>query len=125
VVEVYVTNSGTGFAIGRHVGQLVILSECFAVTGGTNSARNIELFGHYIIPYLIYGMNVGCVSGKCGYICHARIHIGGTHGMSHGLVLLNNRFVSLTVFVGAGGISSFIKEELGLIQVLLVTGYQV
>ena len=48
-------------------------------------------------------------------IGHAGIHIGRPDSMSDRLILFDNRFVGLTVFVFPGSITALIQEELSLI----------
>ena len=45
--------------------------------------------------------------------------------MTYGLILFNDGLVRLVVFVLAGGLSLVVKEQLGLIKVFLVAGYQI
>ena len=44
--------------------------------------------------------------------------------MSHGLILLHYRLVRLTVFICAGGVSTLVQKEFGLIQIFLLPCYQ-
>jgi len=67
-------------------------------------------------------MNVGGVSRQGGYVGHTCIHICGANGVSHCFILLNHRLVCLTVFIGTACVSTLIEEELGLVEVLLVSG---
>lgn len=45
--------------------------------------------------------------------------------MSDRLILFDDRFVGLTVFVFSGSITALIQKEFGLIEVFLITGYQI
>ena len=58
-------------------------------------------------------------------IGHAGIHISRPDSMSDRLILLDNRFVGLTVFVFSGSITALIQKEFGLIEVFLITDYQI
>ena len=87
IVYIYVADGCTGFAISAHVWQLIVLAESLAVAGSTNTTGDVEFLAHNIVPDAVDGVNVGCVAGEGGYIGHSRIHIGGTHGVSHSLVL--------------------------------------
>ena len=70
-------------------------------------------------------MNVGGVSRQGGYVGHTCIHICGANGVSHSFILLNHRLMCLAVFIGTTGISTLVEEELGLVEVFLVSGNQI
>ena len=38
----------------------------------------------YVFPYLVEGVDVGRVASERGHVGHARIHIGGAHGVAAG-----------------------------------------
>ena len=70
-------------------------------------------------------MNIGSISCQGGYVGHTCIHICGANGVSHSFILLNHRLMCLAVFIGTTGISTLVEEELGLVEVFLVSGNQI
>ena len=70
-------------------------------------------------------MDISRVARQGSHIRHTRIHVAGADGVPHSLVLLNHRLVRLAVFILPRGISAFVKEELRLIEVLLVARNQI
>ena len=70
-------------------------------------------------------MDIGGVSRQGGYVGHTCIHICGANSVPHSLILLNHRFMCLAVFVRTAGISTLVEEELGLVEVFLVSGDQI
>ena len=85
----------------------------------------LSLIHIYIVPDAVDGMNVGGVSRQGGYVGHTCIHICGANGVSHSFILLNHRLMCLAVFIGTTGISTLVEEELGLVEVFLVSGNQI
>ena len=99
VIDIHITDSRTGFAVSRHIRQFVVGSESLAVAGGSDTAGNVEFLAYNVVPNAVDGMYIRCVSCQGCHICHAGIHIGGTHGVSYCFVLFDDRFVCLAVFV--------------------------
>ena len=95
VVHIHITNGGTGLAVCTHIGQFVILAEGLTVGGGTDTARDVELLRYDIVPDGVDGLDVVLVACEGGHVGHTGIHIGSTHGVAYGLVLLDDRLVGL------------------------------
>ena len=125
VVHVDQADGGARLAVGRHVGQLVVAAEGLAAGCGTDAAGDIEFLLDDVVPDAVYGVQIGGVAGECGHVGHAGIHIGGAHGMAHGLVLLGHGLVGLGVVVAYGGAPAVVEEELGLVQILPLAGDEV
>ena len=125
VVHIDITNGSTGLAVGTHVGQLVVSAKGFTVRGGTDSASDIEFLGDDIVPDGINSLDIILVACEGCHIGHTGIHIGGTHCMADGLILFNDWFVSLRVLMHNSGLATIVEEELGLVEVFLVTCYQI
>ena len=71
VVHVYIADSGAGFTISGLVGQLVVVTECFACVTCTDASGYINLFRNDVVPNLVYRFDVAAVSGDGCHICHA------------------------------------------------------
>ena len=95
VVHIDIADGGTSLTIGRHVGQFVVLAEGLTVGGGTDTARDVELLRYDIVPDGVDGLDVVLVASEGGHVGHTGIHIGSTHGVTYGLVLLDDRLVGL------------------------------
>ncbi len=125
VVDIYIADCCASFAVGRHVGELIVLAECLAVAGGTDTAGDVVLLAYDVVPDLVDCVDVGRVAGKRSHIGHSGIHVGGTNCVTYSLILLHNRLVGLAVFVGAGGVASLVEEELCLVEIFLVAGHEI
>ena len=120
VVDINIADSCAGFAVGTHVWQLVVLAESLAVVSCSDTSGDVEFLAHDIVPDAVDGVDIGCIAGEGSYISHTSIHIGGTNSMTYSLVLLQNRFVALRVFLFDGCLSTIVKEELSLVEIFLV-----
>ena len=120
VVDINIADSCAGFAVGTHVRQLVVLAESLAVVGGSDSSGDVELLAHDVVPDAVDGVDIGGIAGEGSYICHTSIHIGGTYGMTYSLVLFQNRFVALRVFLFDRCLATVVEEELSLFEIFLV-----
>lgn len=81
--------------------------------------RLYKSFRDDVVPDFVNRFNIAAIAGDGCHICHAGIHINGTHGMSYGFILLYYGFVCLTVSVFPACVSTGIQEELCLIEILL------
>ena len=117
VIDVDIADGGACLAVRAHVRQLVVLAERLAVACGADAAGDVVFLTHDVVPDAVDGMDVGAVARKGCHIGHSGIHVCGTHGVAHGLVLLNDRFVGLGILVGARGVATLVEEELGLVEV--------
>ena len=120
VVDINIADSCAGFAVGTHIRQLVVLAESLAVVGGSDSSGDVELLAHDVVPDAVDGVDIGSISGEGSYICHTSIHIGGTYGMTYSLVLFQNRFVALRIFLFDRCLATIVEEELSLFEIFLV-----
>ena len=120
VVDINIADSCAGFAVGTHVRQLVVFAESLAVVGGSDSSGDVELLAYDVVPDTVDGVDIGSISGEGSYICHTSIHIGSTNGMTYSLVLLQNRFVALRVFLFDRCLATIVEEELCLFEIFLV-----
>ena len=125
VVDIHITDSRASLAISRHIGQFIVFAESLSVAGRPDAAGNIIFLAYNIIPDTVDGMNISRIPGQCGNVCHTGIHISGTHGMSHRLILFRYRLMRLAVFIRTAGMSPLVKEEFCLIQVFLLPRYQI
>ena len=128
MVHVDISDGGTRLTIGTHVGQLVVLAEGLATGRRADASGDIHLFRHNVLPDSVHCRSIaltaiasGRSTPQCCHVGHAGIHIGGSHGMSHGLVLLHHWLMGLRVVVGDGGLAAIVQEEAGLIQIYLMT----
>lgn len=120
VVDINIADSCAGFAVGTHVRQLVVLSESLAVVGGSYTSGDVEFLAYDVVPDAVDGVDIGSITGEGCYICHTCIHIGSTYGMTYSLVLLQNRFVALRIFLFDRCLATIVEEELCLIEIFLV-----
>ena len=120
VVDINIADSCAGFAVGTHVRQLVVLAESLAIVGGSYTSGDVEFLAYDVVPDTVDGVDIGGIAGEGSYICHTSIHIGGTNGMTYSLVLLQNRFVALRVFLFDRCLATIVEEELSLFEIFLV-----
>ena len=120
VVHVDIADGSTGLTVGTHIGQLVVLAEGLAVGGGANTASDIEFLRDDIVPDGINGLDIVLVASKGSDIGHTGIHIGSTDGVTHSLILFDNRLMGLGIVVDNSGLATIVEEELGLVEVFLV-----
>ena len=125
VVDVDIADGGTRLAVGAHIGQLVVLAEGLARGRGTDAAGDVEFLGDDVAPDIVDGVDVGLVTRQGRHVGHARIHIGGTHGVTHGLVLLGDGLVALGILLLDGGLATVVEQELGKVEIALLAGGQV
>ena len=121
------------FALGKL--RILILQEAhdvevvvwpfFAVYDRTTLDADATTVCLHLVPDAVDGVDVSGIASEGGYISHAGIHIGGTNGMSHCLVLLQYRFVALRVFCLNLGLAMIVEEELSLVQVFLVASGEI
>ena len=120
VVDINIADSCAGFAVGTHIRQLVVFAESLAIVGGSDSSGDVELLAHDVVPDAVDGVDIGSIAGEGSYICHTSIHIGGTNGMTYSLVLFQNRFVALGIFLFDRCLATIVEEELSLFEIFLV-----
>ena len=125
VIDIYVADGRAGLAVSAHVRELVISPEGLAAVRGPDAAGDVKLLGHDVVPDPVDGVDVALVPREGGDIGHAGVHVGGADGVAHGLALLQDRQVRLVVFIPILGLAALIQEELGLVQVLLLTGGEI
>ena len=125
VVHIHIADSRTSFAISGQVGEFVVVTECFACVTCTDTSGYINLFRDDVVPDFVNRFNIAAIAGDGCHICHAGIHINGTHGMSYGFILLYYGFVCLTVSVFPACVSTGIQEELCLIEILFISCHHV
>ena len=125
VVDVDIADGGARLAVGAHVGQLVVLAEGLAARRGADAAGDVELLRDDVVPDAVDGLDVALVAGQRGHVGHAGIHVGGAHGVAHGLVLLGHGLVALRVLLLDGGLAAVVEQELGEVEVALLAGGQV
>ena len=70
-------------------------------------------------------MNVVLVASQSGNVGHTGIHVGSTHSVTNGLVLLDDGLMSLRVVVNDSGLSTIVEQELRFVEVLLLACYQI
>ena len=128
-VEETAGNRGAGLAIGRGVGQFVVLAESLVVVAGTEAAGDIELLRGDVVPDGCDGCLVVLVAGIAHPVGHTAVEIQSTDGVPLGCTLLDGRQMVLPVLavhtlVGAGGVeladAPAIQEELAALQVTLL-----
>ena len=95
VVDINITDGSTSLAVSTHVWQIIVRSESLTIVSGSDTASDIEFLAYDVVPDAVDGVDISGIASEGGYICHAGIHIGGTYGMSHSLILLQYRFVAL------------------------------
>ena len=138
VVEVNLCDCSTSLAVGRHVGQFVVVAECFARRSGTYTTGEVVLLAYDVFPDAVDGVDVGSIACEGSHIGHTGIHVSSTYGMTYGFILLEHWLVALCVFVdfvqvSVGiahtttsacprwvALSALVEEVLGLLQVFLV-----
>ena len=120
MVHVNVSDSCTSLAVCRHVRKLIVLSECLTVAGCSDTTCDVELLCNDVVPDSVDSVDVALVSCKSGNVSHTSVHVSSTYCVSYSLILLENRLVSLAVLVCTGSVSTLVKEELGLVEILLL-----
>ena len=120
VVNVDVADGRARLAISRHVGQFIIRTESLAVGRSPDTAGDVILLAHNIVPNPVDGMDVSRIAREGCHIGHPGIHVSGPHGMPHGLILLHHGLVRLAVSVAPRSVAALVEEELRLVQILLV-----
>ena len=98
-VKIALCNGGTGFIIGRQVGQFVISAKGFAVMSCANTACQVILFAYDVVPNAVNSFDIGTVSSECSDIRHAGIHVACTYSMTPSFVLFDYGQVALCVDV--------------------------
>ena len=78
-----------------------------------------------VLPDAVDGIDIAPVAREGGHIRHAGVHIRRADGVANGLVLLQHRHMRLVVRIIVTRIASLVQEELGLVQVFLVSGGEV
>ena len=125
VVHIDITDGGTGFAVGAHIRQLIILSEGLAAGSSTYASGDVEFLANDIIPDSINSLDIAFVARQRCHIGHTGIHIGSTNGMPHSLSLLYYRQMTLTVFGLYLRLSTIVEQELCEVQVFLLACCQI
>ena len=125
VVDIDIADGGASLAIGAHVGQLVVFAKRLAVGSGADAAGDIEFLADDVVPDAVDGVDVRLVARQGSHVGHARIHVGSPHGVPHRLVLFHNGLVCLRIVVGDGGLAPIVEEELGLVEVFLLSRHQI
>ena len=125
IVDIYITNGGACLAICRHIWQFIVLAE--GLSGGcrTNTSSDVHLLAHNVFPYTVDGLDVRLVASKGSHISHTGIHICGTHGVSHSLILLKHWQVTLTVLALKLRLSAIVEQELCFIKVFLLASQHI
>ena len=125
VVNVDVADGRARLAISRHVGQFIIRTESLAVGRSPDTAGDVILLAHDIVPNPVDGMDVSRIAREGCHIGHPGIHVSGPHGMPHGLILLHHGLVRLAVSVAPRSVAALVEEELRLVQILLVARHDI
>ena len=125
VVDVDVADGRARLAISRHVGQFIIRTESLAVGCSPDTAGDVILLAHDIVPNPVDGMDVSRIAREGCHIGHPGIHVSGPHGMPHGFVLLHHGLVRLAVSVAPRSVAALVEEELRLVQILLVARHDI
>ena len=97
VVPVVVADGGAGLVVGAQVGQLVVDPERLPGAGRADAAREVQLAADDVPPDPVHGVHVGLLPGEGRHVRHARVHVGGAHGVAHRLALLHHPPVRLVV----------------------------
>ena len=125
VVDIDVADGRARLAISRHVGQFIIRTESLAVGRSPDTAGDVILLAHDIVPNPVDGMDVSRIAREGCHIGHPGIHVSGPHGMPYGFVLLHHGLVRLAVSVAPRSMAALVKEELRLVQVLAVARHDI
>lgn len=125
MVHVDISDGGAGLAIGVEVGQLIIVAKRLPGMTGTDSSGDIIFLRHDIVPDPVDRLDICGVAGESGHVGHTGIHIDGTHGMTHGLILINNRFVGLAVGIFSRSVAATVEEIFRLVEIFSVAGGEI
>ena len=126
VVPVVHADRRTRFVVRGHVRQLVVTSERFAGARRADAARDVELRADRVLPDRVDRFHVRRVPGQRRHIRHARVHVGGAHGMPDRFRLLDHPLLRLVVREAAGvhlftrARPALVQHELGQRQIAVV-----
>ena len=110
-----------GLVVGRQVRQLVVGTESLTGMAGTHATRQVILAADDVLIDGVDGFDVVLVASQCCHVGHAGVHVACADGMAPGLCLLRDGLVALRVDVVALGLATVIEQELGLVEVFLLT----
>ena len=125
IVHINIANGSTSLAVGTHIRQFVVLAKGLTIRGSTNTTSDIEFLGYDIIPDGIDSMDIVLIACERSHIGHTGIHIGSTNSMTYSLILFDDWLMSLGILMYDGGLATIIEEELSLIEIFLITCYQI
>ena len=112
----------TGFIIGSHVWQLIVLAESFTCMAGTYTTCKIVFLANDVFENAVDDLHIGRILGQGSHIGNTSIHIAGTNSMTYRLFLLQNRSLALRIWVADMSLATIVEQILSLIQILLFTG---
>ena len=125
MIDIDVADGGTGLAIGFGIGQFVVVAERLTIVTCADATGDVVLLSDDVVPDLVDGLQVGTVARDGCHVGHAGIHISGTHGVTHRLVLFDHGLVGLAVGILARGQATTVEEVLGLVEIFTVTCHEV
>ena len=89
---------------------------------GSHTSCQVILLADNILVDGIDGLDICGVAKQGSHIRHTRIHITGPYGMAPSLCLVYDGFVALRVDILVLCLATIVEQELGLIEVFLLTG---
>ena len=129
VVPVVVADGGAGLVVGAQVGQLVVEAEGLARAGGADAAGEVELAADHVVPDAVHGVDVLLLARERGHVGHARVHVGGAHGVADRLALVHHllRATGCTCGPRPSALvrAALVQQELREDQVAHVAGHPV
>ena len=89
---------------------------------GTYSTCKIVFLANDVFKNAVDHLHIGRILGQGSHIGNTGIHIAGTHRMTYRLLLLQDRSLTLRIWVADMSLATIIEQILSLIQILLLTG---
>ena len=120
VVEINLCDSSTCLTVSRHVRQFVVLTKSLTASSSTYTTSDVVFLRDDVVPNAVDSLDVSLVACEGSNVCHTSIHISCSHCMTHCFILLQHWQVALAVFSLDCGISTFVEEEFGKVQIFLV-----
>ena len=89
---------------------------------GTYTTCKIVFLANDVFKNAVDHLHIGRILGQGSHIGNTGIHIAGTHRMTYRLFLLQDRSLTLRIWVADTSLATIVEQILSLIQILLLTG---
>ena len=125
LVQIDLGYCGASLVVCSPVREFIVGTEGFSVVASPNSAGDVILLCHDVVPDGINSIHVILLSCQGCNISHTCIHIACTHCVTPGFPLIHYGQVALAVLVLDFCLSAVVKEILGLVEILLLPCQQI